>query len=96
MALDLAAEVLAAEVAVHAGGTTRTLPRGWQSTIRHKSVRLTGPERGDGGVGRLGLVSVALPNQMWCVWNTTSLKWERASGGQWLIARGLGDTRATL
>jgi beta-glucosidase len=46
--------------------------------------------------GESAQVSVPLDNRMWRVWNTTSGEWERASGGQLLIARGLGDIRATL
>lgn len=46
--------------------------------------------------GESARVSVALDSRMWRVWNTTTGDWERASGGELLIARGLGDIRATL
>ncbi|GAA2705236.1 beta-glucosidase family protein [Actinoplanes palleronii] len=46
--------------------------------------------------GESARVTVHTDSRMWRVWNTTSGEWERASGGQLLIARGLGDIRATL
>ncbi|AEV83835.1 glycosyl hydrolase [Actinoplanes sp. SE50] len=59
-------------------------------------VRLAGWTPVTVASGESARVTVTLDSRMWRVWNTTSGVWERASGGQLLIARGLGDIRATL
>jgi beta-glucosidase len=46
--------------------------------------------------GKSAGVTVETDGRMWRVWNTTTGDWARASGGQLLLARGLGDIRATL
>ncbi|GAA4602865.1 beta-glucosidase [Actinoplanes octamycinicus] len=59
-------------------------------------VRLAGWTAVTVAPGESARVTVATDARMWRVWNTTTGDWERASGGQLLIARGLGDIRATL
>ncbi|WP_436519867.1 beta-glucosidase family protein [Actinoplanes sp. HUAS TT8] len=59
-------------------------------------VRLAGWTAVTVAPGESAPVTVRLDPRMWRVWNTTTGDWERASGGELLIARGLGDIRATL
>ncbi|MFI1990288.1 beta-glucosidase [Actinoplanes sp. NPDC020271] len=59
-------------------------------------VRLAGWSAVTVGPGESARVTVRPDPRMWRVWNTTAGDWERDSGGELLIARGLGDIRATL
>ncbi|WIM99126.1 fibronectin type III-like domain-contianing protein [Actinoplanes oblitus] len=59
-------------------------------------VRLAGWTAVTAGAGESARVTITTDARTWRVWNTTTGDWERASGAQLLIARGLGDIRATL
>jgi beta-glucosidase len=60
-------------------------------------VRLVGWSSVTLASGASHRVRVQLDMRMWRSWNTENSTWETLSGrGQLIIARGLGDTRATL
>ncbi|BCJ46706.1 glycosyl hydrolase [Actinoplanes ianthinogenes] len=79
---------------------TRTSREVVQAYLRpddpEQPVRLAGWSAVTVEPGESARVTVHTDARMWRVWNTTTQDWERASGGQLLIARGLGDIRATL
>jgi beta-glucosidase len=60
-------------------------------------IRLAGWESVTLAPGRSARVTVPTDRRMWRTWNTAAGRWDRLGrGGQFLIARGLGDVRATL
>jgi beta-glucosidase len=60
-------------------------------------VRLVGWRSVDVDPGRSARVEVATDPRLWRVWNTTTSSWSNLpDGGQLILARGLGDIRATL
>ena len=60
-------------------------------------VRLAGWEPVTGAPGRSARITVATDRRMWRTWNTEAARWDRLGpGGEFLIARGLGDIRAVL
>lgn len=60
-------------------------------------VRLVGWEPVTVAPGRSARLTVTTDRRMWRTWNTAAGRWDRLGrGGQFLIARGLGDVRATL
>ncbi len=64
---------------------------------RDQPVRLVGWEPVTVAPGRSARVTVSTDRRMWRRWNTDAARWDRLGpGGEYLIARGLGDIRATL
>ena len=60
-------------------------------------IRLVGWEPVTVAPGRSARLTVTTDRRMWRTWNTAAGRWDRLGrGGQFLIARGLGDVRATL
>jgi beta-glucosidase len=60
-------------------------------------IRLVGWESATVTPGDSARVTVRTDGRMWRSWNTSTNAWDRLSpGGELLIARGLGDIRATL
>jgi beta-glucosidase len=69
----------------------------YQPTEAGQPVRLVGWHAVTVEPGASGTVHVTPDARMWRRWNTATHTWNRLSGaGQLLIARGLGDIRATL
>jgi beta-glucosidase len=47
--------------------------------------------------GQAARLTVRADDRLWRKWNTAENRWDRvAEGGELLVARGLGDIRATL
>jgi beta-glucosidase len=64
---------------------------------RDEPIRLVGWQSATVSPGESARVTVQTDRRMWRSWNTSSGTWDRLSrGGELLIARGLGDIRATL
>jgi beta-glucosidase len=69
----------------------------FQPAERDEPVRLVGWQPVTVPPGESALVTVAMDARLWRTWNTGSGGWDRLSGaGEVLVARGLGDIRATL
>jgi beta-glucosidase len=69
----------------------------FQPAERDEPVRLVGWQSVTVPPGESALVTVAMDARLWRTWNTGSGSWDRLSGaGEVLVARGLGDIRATL
>jgi beta-glucosidase len=64
---------------------------------RDEPIRLVGWKAVEVGAGRSARITVPTDRRMWRKWNTATDSWDRLGpGGEFLIARGLGDIRATL
>ena len=64
---------------------------------RDQPVRLVGWEGATVGAGESARVIVGTDRRMWRRWDTAAGRWDTlGTGGDLLIARGLGDIRATL
>jgi beta-glucosidase len=64
---------------------------------RTEPVRLVGWTAVTVEPGRSARVTVRTDRRLWRKWNTETNDWTRlADGGEFLVARGLGDIRATL
>jgi beta-glucosidase len=64
---------------------------------RDEPVRLVGWKAVEVAAGRSARITVPTDRRMWRTWNTSTNSWDRLGpGGEFLIARGLGDIRATL
>jgi beta-glucosidase len=60
-------------------------------------VRLVGWQPVEAAAGQAARVTVATDPRLWRRWNTATNAWDRvAEGGELLLARGLGDIRATV
>jgi beta-glucosidase len=59
-------------------------------------VRLAGWRAVTVGPGESARVAVACDSRMWRRWDTGAGSWARLAGGSLLVARGLGDVRATI
>ncbi|WP_097322106.1 beta-glucosidase [Paractinoplanes atraurantiacus] len=60
-------------------------------------VRLVGWESVTVAPGESARVTVHTDRRLWRKWNTQAASWDRlADGGEFLVARGLGDIRATV
>ena len=59
-------------------------------------VRLVGWTGVEVAAGASASVDVRCDERMWRTWNTGTHSWDRLSGGELLIARGLGDVRLRL
>ena len=69
----------------------------YQPTEAGQPVRLVGWHAVTVEPGASGTVHITPDARMWRCWNPTTHTWSQLSGaGQLLIARGLGDIRATL
>jgi beta-glucosidase len=69
----------------------------FQPAIADQPVRLVGWTAVTAAPGESVRASVTTDSRMWRRWNTTCSRWDVIGGdGQLLIARGLGDVRATL
>ena len=64
---------------------------------RDEPVRLVGWKAVEVAAGRSARITVPTDRRMWRTWNTATNSWDRLGpGGEFLVARGLGDIRATL
>ncbi|XVU22172.1 beta-glucosidase family protein [Actinoplanes sp. CA-054009] len=64
---------------------------------RDEPVRLVGWESVTVAPGESARVTVHTDRRLWRKWNPRTASWERlADGGEFLVARGLGDIRATV
>ncbi|XVV09362.1 beta-glucosidase family protein [Actinoplanes sp. CA-131856] len=64
---------------------------------RGEPVRLVGWESVTVAPGESARVTVHTDRRLWRKWNTQTATWDRLSdGGEFLVARGLGDIRATV
>ena len=59
-------------------------------------IRLVGWAAADLPAGATGSVTVVCDDRMWRTWNPARHAWERLTGGELLVARGLGDVRLRL
>jgi beta-glucosidase len=60
-------------------------------------VRLVGWEPVEVAPGEAARITVRADERLWRTWNTATNSWDRvAGGGELLLARGLGDIRATV
>jgi beta-glucosidase len=59
-------------------------------------VRLAGWRAVTVAPGESARVEVACDPRMWRRWDTGARTWVRLTGGSLLVARGLGDVRATI
>jgi len=68
-----------------------------QPVERDEPVRLVGWQAVTVAPGESRRVTVQTDRRMWRRWDTAAGTWSRlADGGAFLVARGLGDIRATL
>jgi beta-glucosidase len=64
---------------------------------RDEPVRLVGWQAVRVAAGESARVTVHTDRRLWRSWNTTTNSWDRlGAGGELLVARGLGDVRATI
>ena len=69
----------------------------FQPTATDQSVRLVGWASVTAAAGQSVRAQVQTDARMWRRWNTDKAAWDAIEGGgQLLIARGLGDIRATV
>jgi beta-glucosidase len=69
----------------------------FQPAESDEPVRLVGWASVEVAAGQAARLTVRADDRLWRKWNTTTNGWDRvAEGGELLVARGLGDIRATL
>ena len=69
----------------------------FQPTESDQPVRLVGWKAVEVAAGQSARVTVTTDERLWRKWNTATNSWDKlAGGGELLIARGLGDVRATV
>jgi beta-glucosidase len=64
--------------------------------VADQPVRLVGWEAVHVASGESAAVTIETERRMWRRWNAAEERWDPLPGGQLLLARGLGDVRASL
>ena len=66
-------------------------------TDPEQPVRLVGWQAATAAPGETAVVTVATDPRLWRRWDASTQQWgSLGAGGQLLVARGLGDVRATI
>ncbi len=68
----------------------------WQPAEPEHPVRLVGWAALTADPGEAATIDVTTDARLWRYWDTAASRWERLSGGQIIVARGLGDIRHVL
>ncbi len=81
----------------HAGRTSREVVQVYYDPqVEGQPVRLAGWAAADIAAGATAQVTVQCDPRMWRTWDDGSHSWHQLTGGQLVLARGLGDVRQRL